>query len=95
MTDAFRSALYVCDVAHVRVRPRRHALRHRICPMLIDLDELPALDGRLRLFAHGRFAPFSFHDADFGAGDGTPPREWVAARLAEAGLAEKIGRAHV
>ncbi|MBV1704704.1 MAG: DUF1365 family protein [Hyphomicrobiales bacterium] len=86
MTARFASALYVTEVAHRRLRPRRHALAYRVCAMLIDLDELPELDRRLRLFAHGRFAPFSFHDRDYGARDGTPLRAWIEARLAEARL---------
>ena len=44
-----RSALYRGAVTHVRFRPRRHRLRYRLFMVLLDLDELPELDRRLRL----------------------------------------------
>jgi len=84
--SAPRSALYVGLVAHRRLRPRRHALRYRTFALLIDLDELPALDGRLRLFSHNRFNLYSFCDRDHGSGS-TPLREWVEGCAREAGLA--------
>ncbi len=66
--SALKSALYVGIVAHRRLRPRRHALRYRTFALLLDLDEIPALAGRLRLFSHNRFNLFSFFDRDYGTG---------------------------
>jgi uncharacterized protein len=83
--SATRSGLYVGRVAHRRLRPRRHALRYRTFALLIDLDELPALDRRLRLFSHNRVNLFSFYDRDHGSGS-TPLRDWVEACAREAGL---------
>jgi hypothetical protein len=80
------SALYDGLVTHQRHSPRRHALRYRLFQLLIDLDELPSLDRRLRLFAHNRLALFSLHDHDHGAGDGRPLRQYVEATLRDAGL---------
>jgi len=80
------SALYRGVVLHKRVRPRRHRLTYRVFSLLLDLDEMPALDRRLRWFGHNRGAPVSFHDRDHGPGDGTPLRPWVHAELARAGL---------
>ena len=79
------SALYAGQVIHSRLRPKRHRLAYRVFSLLLDLDELDALDARLRLFGHNRPALFSFHDADHGAGDGRL-REWVAGQLASAGI---------
>ena len=49
------SAIYSGPVFHKRVRPRPHALRYRIFMLLLDLDELENLLGRLRLLRRGRF----------------------------------------
>ena len=56
------------EVTHRRLRPRKHALRYRTYALLLDLDELPALDRRLRLFSHNAFNLFSFFDRDYGSG---------------------------
>lgn len=77
------SALYNGVVVHKRVRPVQHALRYHVFSLLIDCDELPDLDRRLRLFSHNRFNVCSLHDADHG--DGTP----IAAYLR--GLADQSG----
>ena len=87
-----RSALYVGEVMHHRLRPRRHRFVYRTFSLLIDLDELPELDRRLRLFAHDRAGLLSFHDRDHGAADGTRPRAWVEAALVKAGLADGAAR---
>ena len=64
------SALYVGAVTHTRLRPRRHRLRYRALWLLAELDELPALHARLRLFSHNRFNLFALHDRDHGDGGG-------------------------
>lgn len=88
-----RSAAYTGDVFHTRRRPRRHRLHYRVFSLLLDLDELPDLDRRLRLFGHDRPALFSFRESDHGAGVRGGLRTWVEARLAEAGL--DLGRPRI
>ena len=85
------SAIYRGAVVHDRRRPKRHRLRYRVFSLLLDLDELPALDRRSRLFAYNRWAPLAFYDADHGSTTGAPLRPWVEARLTEAGLAPDGG----
>ena len=80
-----KSALYAGKVFHTRLRPRRHKLTYRVFSLLLDLDEVGALSARLKLFAHNRFAVFSFHDRDHGAGEGNL-RGWVEAQLGAAGF---------
>ena len=80
------SVLYVGTVAHARLSPRRHRLRYRVFWMLLNLDELPALDHRLRLFAYNRFGLFSFLDADHGAGRAEALRGYVERQLRKAGI---------
>ena len=90
------SALYLGEVMHRRLRPKIHHLEYRIFSLLIDLDELPALDRKLRLFSRNRFNLVSFHDADRGdgkAGDGKSGdlRLWVENAMRAAGLAPDGG----
>jgi DUF1365 family protein len=66
------SALYSGEVVHVRLRPRRHRLRYRVFSLLLDLDELDAIDARLRLLSVNRRNVLSFREADHG--DGSAPR---------------------
>ena len=89
---SWSSGLYPGLVIHQRLRPRRHRLRYRIFQMLLDLDELEALDAGLRLFGHNRLALVSFHDKDHGPGDGRPLRGYVEAELAKAGIDLEGGR---
>lgn len=83
------SAIYRGQVMHQRLRPLRHRLQYQMFTLLLDLDELPALDARLRWFSVGRFNLFSFRPSDHGdgtAGDVPALRAHVDTRLALAGL---------
>ena len=84
------SALYVGAVMHQRLRPARHRLRYRMFSLLLDLDELPALARRLRLFSLDRFNLFSLHQRDYGdiaaAARGEGLRAYVDRQLRAAGL---------
>ncbi len=85
------AALYFGTVLHQRLRPVRHELRYRVFSMLLDLDEIPDLARRLRLFSHNRFNLFSFHDRDHGTRRAEPQRPHVEAQLARAGIALEGG----
>ena len=80
---SLNSAIYVGHVVHRRYRPKKHVLKYRVFSLLIDLEDLPALD-RLRLFGCNRPALFSFSDGDHG--NGLPPRSWVSRILEQHGL---------
>jgi DUF1365 family protein len=80
------SALYDGVVVHIRHAPRSHRLRYQMLQILFDLDELPDLDRRLRLFAFNRLGLLSFNERDHLAGAGEPLRVQVEALLAAAGL---------
>lgn len=80
---SLNSAIYVGQVVHQRHRPKKHALKYRVFSLLVDLDDLSALDG-LKWFGHNRRALFSFRDADHG--NGLPLRSWVNLKLADHGL---------
>jgi DUF1365 family protein len=85
------SALYAGAVVHQRLRPVRHKLRYGIVQMLLDLDELPSLSSRLRMFAHDRFGVFAFHERDHGGGVPGGLRAWVEQSLQAAGIAAPCG----
>ncbi len=78
-------ALYVGTVAHRRLRPAPHRLRYRIFSLLLNVDEIPALCGRLRLLSHRRFNLFSFDERDHADGSGAS-RVWAERQLAAAGI---------
>ena len=81
------SGLYPGVVTHTRLKPRRHALAYRIFMLLLDLDELDALDRDLKLFSLTRFNLIAFDPRRHGDGSATPLKAQVEAQLAAAGLA--------
>jgi len=80
------SALYPGLVTHTRTRPRRHELAYRVYTLFLDLEELPTLHQRLRLFSAGRFNLLSFHARDHGDGSATPLRDQIESHLRAAGI---------
>lgn len=80
------SALYRGTVMHQRLRPARHRLHYRMYSLLLDLDELPQLSRKLRLFSLNRFNLFSLYERDHGAGDATGLRRYVERLLNDAGM---------
>lgn len=84
--SALSSALYAGTVMHQRLRPMRHRLRYRMFCLLLDLDELPVLHARSRLFSLNGFNLFSFHERDHGAPPGVRLRDYIDAQLAAAGI---------
>jgi uncharacterized protein len=84
MTSPAASALYEGWVMHRRLSPRHHRFKYRVFTMLLDLGELPVLDGRLSLFKYNRWGLFSFRDKDHG--DGRPPNVWLDELLARKGI---------
>uniref|UniRef100_A0A832MMQ5 DUF1365 family protein n=1 Tax=Eiseniibacteriota bacterium TaxID=2212470 RepID=A0A832MMQ5_UNCEI len=86
------SRLYVGHLGHARRGPVDHAFRYPVVVAALDLDELPELGRRLRLFGHNRPRPVSLWDADYlDRGPGTV-REKLLARLAPRVPAGEIGR---
>jgi len=84
------SCLFDGEVVHVRHSPIRHRLAYRIFMCLFDLDELPSLAGRARLFGYNRAGVMSFQDRDHGDGSGQPLRPQVEQALTNAGI-EPLG----
>ena len=80
------SCLYFGRVMHKRLIPFRHRLDFRIFSLFVDLDALPRLSRRLRLFSHNRWNVFSFMDRDHGPRDGSALRPWLDTQLNDAGI---------
>ncbi len=89
------SCLYFGRVMHKRLRPFTHRFSYRCFAMLIDLDELPALDKNLKFFSYNRANIFSFFDRDHGARDGTAARRWLDSQLSEQGIDLEGGQVQV
>lgn len=81
------SCLYLGTVVHRRFKPRRHKLCYRVFWSLLDLDELPRLAKKLRLFSLNQFNLFSFYNMDHGDGSERPLRTQIEEHLSAAGLA--------
>ncbi|MFT0861241.1 DUF1365 domain-containing protein [Ancylobacter sp. G4_0304] len=80
------SALYLGSVMHMRLKPRRHRLAYRLFSLLLDLDEIDALDARLTLFSRNRFNLFSFFDRDYADPQGGSLKAQIERLLTSAGL---------
>jgi DUF1365 family protein len=59
-----RSAVYTGTLVHARRTPARHVFRYPVSYWLFDLDELPELERRLRLFSVNRRNLVSLRDRD-------------------------------
>ena len=70
-----RSRIYVGHIVHARTVPVVHQFRYPMFTFAIDIDELPELDSRLKLFGHNRRALFSLYEADYLGDKGTPLRD--------------------
>jgi DUF1365 family protein len=77
------SALYRGFVTHRRTTGPAHGFRYDLYMLLLDLDELPELDDRLRLFGHNRARPVTFRDRDHLGDPQRKVRENLAALFEE------------
>jgi hypothetical protein len=85
-------ALYHGTVMHARLKPKPHRFRTRVFSGLFDVDALPELGRKMRLFSHNRFNLFSLRDGDFGDRPGETLRASAERRLAAAGFAGPYGK---
>ncbi len=89
MNDA--SALFLGEVMHERLRPRRHRLRYKVFSLLLDLDWLKARSEASWVLGYNRAALLSFWDRDHGDGSADGLRDWIEARLHETGWSDTEG----
>ena len=89
------SSIYEGWVMHRRLAPRQHRFKYSVFALLLDLDELVALDRGLWLFKYNRCGLFSFQDRDHGpieVGQSGDLRRWLDSLLADAGIVAKGAR---
>ena len=86
------SALYLGRVMHLRRFPQRYRFEHRVFSLLLDIDTIAGIAGRLRLLSYRRFNLVSFHPEDHGPRDGSSLRAWAERLLAAHGVALAGGR---
>lgn len=87
-----QTSLYVGRIAHTRLQPFHHHFTYRVFYLMIDIEEIPSVDRRLKLFSSERFNLFGFSAGDHGARDGSPLRAWADRVLADAGVDLDGGR---
>jgi hypothetical protein len=88
----WRSGLYTGVVTHRRLHGPAHGFGYPIYMHLLDLDELDAIDARLRLFGRNRRRPVAFHDADHFRDASRDIRENLRALVEADGVAWPGGR---
>ena len=89
---ALASCLYRGEVVHRRLAPVRHELRYSVYNLFVDVEELPTLGNRLKLFSYNRFNLFSIDDRKFGPGDGTPIHEHVWGLVKNSAVGQSVTR---
>ncbi|HET7174679.1 MAG TPA: DUF1365 domain-containing protein [Gammaproteobacteria bacterium] len=89
------SCLYFGAVMHQRMRELGYRFVYKVFSLYLDLDELPALHRRLRLFSHNRFNLVSFHDRDHGPRDGAALRSWLEELLRARGIELEGGKVYL
>jgi uncharacterized protein len=86
------ACLYLGEVMHARLKPRRHRFSYRVMSLLIDLDRLAEADRQSRLFGVNRAALYSFHEEDHGERDGSSLRGYAERCAAKHGIDLSGGR---
>ena len=79
------SCIYAGHVIHRRLRPRVQRLRYRVFWLLLDLEDIDHLAGKLRFFSRNCFNLFGFFERDFGDGSAVPLRTQAQTLLQKAG----------
>jgi DUF1365 family protein len=86
-----KSALYSGGVWHERHGSKGHKLRYRLTMLALDLDEIDALDRKLKFFSHNRGGLYALLDRDYAAQTHEALKPQIEARLRKAGLAPDGG----
>lgn len=89
------SALYRGRLMHRRFQQVAYRFRYQVFNLYVDIDELPTLHKKCRLFSHNRLNLFSFYDRDFGARQAAPLRPWLENLLCCRGIELAGGKIHL
>lgn len=80
------SAIYRSTVKHRRFQPMGHQLSYKVWSLLVDLDEIDGLAGRIPFLSRNRWNIVSFHDRDHGPRDGSDLKGWFTSQTAAVGV---------
>lgn len=80
------SRIYRCRIMHRRAFPVRYRFTYKVFSLLLNLDDLDRLAGRIPFFSYNRANLVSFHDRDHGPRDGSSLREWLRQLLSVHGI---------
>ena len=89
------SSVYHGEVMHRRLGGVAYRFVYKVFSLYLDLDELPVLHGRLKLFSHNRFNLVSLHDRDHGPRDGSSLRPWLEMLLRASGVELQGGKVYL
>ena len=85
-----KSALYNGVVTHRRLTPVGHHLKYRIFYLLLDLDELPEIAGRIPFLSLNKRNLVSFRSRDFGDGEPDDLKRHILETVRASGLTAEI-----
>ena len=80
------SLIYIGKVIHRRFKPKEHYFKYNVCSLLIDLEELEAIQNKIKIFSYNKFNIISFFDKDHGPRDGSSIRKWIIKNLKFIGI---------
>jgi len=92
MPAPLHSCLYECSVFHRRLAPKQHEFLYRVFYLLIDLDELEAIDRSLILLKVNRSGLYSFWESDHISHGAHSARENICRYLTSQGITEPVGK---
>ena len=80
------SKIYTGKVIHKRFKPKEHYFKYNVFSLLIDLNELEAINKYIKFFSYNKFNIISFYDKDHGDRDGSSIKLWVKKNLRNIGI---------
>ncbi|MAI97862.1 MAG: hypothetical protein CML37_04130 [Rhodobacteraceae bacterium] len=80
------NCIYVGDVMHMRLRPKKHKFRYKMFSLFLDIDSLERVNDSLKLFSLNSFGFISLYYKDHAARDNKSLRPWVDSLLKKHGL---------
>ena len=80
------SLIYIGKVIHRRFKPKEHYFKYNVFSLLIDLEELEAIQNKIKIFSYNKFNIISFFDKDHGPRDDSSLKPWVIKNLKDIGI---------
>ena len=72
-----RSNIYSTTILHERFSLFKHKFKYSLLSMYIDVDELPIISKKIKIFSYNKFNLFSFNEVDHGYRDGRSLKVFV------------------